>query len=138
MTQRAHETIYRLRACALALVLAWAAGLCGPAHAAETASENAQLAMLLRQLDTLERLAQDASALRADGATRYHFDYARLHADIARIRAGIQDYLTPPRAQPRDGELLIGQYRTEKSAMENSAMGKSPAEKSAAEKDSTP
>ena len=114
MNQRANATINRPSVRALALIVTLAASLCGLARAAETASENAQLATLLRQLDTLERLAQDASRLSSDGATRYHFDYARLYADIARLRAGLQDYITPPRAQPRDAETLIGQYRTEK------------------------
>ncbi|MEG7168371.1 RAQPRD family integrative conjugative element protein, partial [Pseudomonas aeruginosa] len=40
-----------------------------------------------------------------------HFDHARLREDLQRVRAGIQDYLTPPRAQPRDSVELAGDYR---------------------------
>ena len=34
-------------------------------------------------------------------------------ADIARIRQGLQDYLAPSRAQPRDAAELSGQYQRE-------------------------
>ncbi len=83
-----------------------------PAAAADTASEHAHLAMLVRQLNMLDRLADQSARLPSDDDARYHFDYARLHADIARIRSGIQDYLSPPRAQPRDPAALLGNYRT--------------------------
>lgn len=82
-----------------------------PAAAAEATSESAQLAILVRQLNTLDRLATASSRLPHDSDARYHFDYARLHADIARVRGGIQDYLSPPRAQPRDPVALLGTYR---------------------------
>ena len=76
------------------------------AFAADTASEHAQLAALVRLAEHSERLPkQDAS--------RYHFDYARLREDIERVRSGIRDYLTPQRAQPRDPTTLIGDYRQE-------------------------
>ena len=32
---------------------------------------------------------------------------------VARVRAGIEDHLTPSRAQPRDPDALAGQYRNE-------------------------
>lgn len=92
-----------------------------PAAAADNASEHAQLAVLVRQLDMLDRLADQSARLPSDDDTRYHFDYARLHADIARMRSGIQDYLSPPRAQPRDPAALLGNYRTP-----NGATGASP------------
>jgi RAQPRD family integrative conjugative element protein len=79
---------------------------------AQPASEPARLAMLLRQLETLERLAQDATQLAGDGE-RYRFDYARLSEDLKRVRAGIEGHLTPSRAQPRDSQALIGAYRRE-------------------------
>jgi RAQPRD family integrative conjugative element protein len=73
-----------------------------------------QLAAALRQLDALERLVEQSAAVTpiVPGA-RYHFDYPRLRADLARVRAGIQDYLAPSRAQPRDPTELSGLYRTE-------------------------
>ncbi|RMV84787.1 hypothetical protein ALP04_05408, partial [Pseudomonas amygdali pv. sesami] len=46
----------------------------------------------------------------SESAQRYHMDYSRLVSDIARIRQGLQDYLTPSRAQPRDPVEISGQY----------------------------
>ncbi|MBS0417975.1 MAG: RAQPRD family integrative conjugative element protein [Proteobacteria bacterium] len=85
--------------------------VCWSAHPSDNALENAQLALLVRQLNQLERTALDAQKLSDTNAHRYHFDYARLTADLARIRGGIEDYLSPPRAQPRDPDELSGQYR---------------------------
>jgi RAQPRD family integrative conjugative element protein len=85
--------------------------VCWSAQSSDTALENAQLALLVRQLNQLERTALDAQKLSDTSAHRYHFDYARLTADLARIRGGIEDYLSPPRAQPRDSDDLSGQYR---------------------------
>lgn len=81
--------------------------------AADSMTEEARLASLLRQLDTIERLAQQSAEQPSTQGNRYHFDYARLHTDITRIRTGIQDYLSPTRAQPRDPQALNGQYRRE-------------------------
>ncbi|MCQ7290061.1 RAQPRD family integrative conjugative element protein, partial [Salmonella enterica] len=41
---------------------------------------------------------------------RFYFDYSRLAADLQRIRQGLQDYMTPSRAQPRDPSDLSGNY----------------------------
>ncbi|WP_244361665.1 RAQPRD family integrative conjugative element protein [Burkholderia pseudomallei] len=81
------------------------------AHAADTASESAQLAAIERQLDTIDRLATQSEQLPDSDSTHEHFDYARLHADIARVREGIQDYLSPRRPLPRDPSALVGHYR---------------------------
>lgn len=80
---------------------------------ADTDLQRAHLAALLRQLDLLDRLAQQSALSAANGGGRYHFDFARLRNDIARIRAGIEDYLSPRRAQPRDPSALNGDYRRE-------------------------
>lgn len=93
-------------------LLALATGVSPSASAADTL-ESADLAALLRQLDMAERIARNTETLSPNGPSRYHFDYARLHADIARIRAGIEDYLSPRRAQPRDPDALSGEYRRE-------------------------
>jgi RAQPRD family integrative conjugative element protein len=95
-------------------VVALAASVSAFPAGAESPAENAQLAALLRQLDAIERIATaSAQSAESGGRTRYHFDYARLRADLARIRAGIDDYLQPQRAQPRDPDTLIGEYRRE-------------------------
>ncbi|MDH0425379.1 RAQPRD family integrative conjugative element protein [Stutzerimonas stutzeri] len=94
---------------ALALLL----GLClsGHVRADDATPEHARLAAALRQLDSIERLVAQQAAQQHDEHARYHFDYARLSADLDRMRAGIRDYLTPTRAQPRDPSVLLGDYR---------------------------
>ncbi len=100
--------------CSLALCLSlMAATPFNVARANEPALERTQLAQLLRQLDALERQSEYSAVLAAHPATRYHFDYERLHQDLQRIRAGIEGYLTPQRAQPRNPEQLLGNYRDE-------------------------
>nr|WP_233149458.1 RAQPRD family integrative conjugative element protein [Herbaspirillum camelliae] len=81
-----------------------------PAIAADDATEREQLAAFLRQLELLDRLAEQAADVSPQERTRYHFDYARLRDDVKRVRAGIQDYLVPQRAQPRDPVPLVGDY----------------------------
>jgi RAQPRD family integrative conjugative element protein len=114
MRQRGTATTDRL--CTLAIALAAGLSVCLPTWAADTALESIQLATLVRQLDTVDREAQLNAEHPSTSGGRYHFDYARLHADIARIRAGIQDYLSPPRAQPRDPQALNGRYRSDEYA----------------------
>jgi len=102
-----------MRQCTLGLVLVAFLASLKSAPAADAASEDAQLAILIRQLDMIDRLAAQGEQLPHESTARYHFDYARLHADVLRIRAGIQNYLSPQRAQPRDPDLLLGDYRAE-------------------------
>ncbi len=93
-----------------AMVLSLLAAL-APAFAADNTAEREQLAALVRQIDLLDRLAEHAAVLSPSERARYHFDHARLREDIGRIRAGLRDYLTPQRAQPRDPVVLTGDYR---------------------------
>ena len=90
--------------------------MCWSAQSSDNALENTQLALLERQLNQLERTALEAQKLAESHAHRYHFDYARFQADLTRMRNGIEDYLSPPRAQPRDTQELSGQYRAAASA----------------------
>lgn len=99
----------------LALALAVASLAFQPSLAADNDFEREQLAVLARQLDLIDRLAQHAAKsapqTRADlTPSRYHFDYDRLGADLKRVRAGVQDYLSPQRAQPRDPVPLQADY----------------------------
>ncbi|MGR0116416.1 integrative conjugative element protein, RAQPRD family [Ralstonia pseudosolanacearum] len=94
-------------ACFAALLLA--AGL-QSAVAADNAAEREQLAALSRQLELVDRLAEQAASLASPDRARYHFDYGRLREDVKRVRAGVQDYLVPQRAQPRDPIPLTGDY----------------------------
>ena len=73
------------------------------------ALEREMLAAVTLQLDLLDRLAERAGASPQEHA-RYHFDYLRLRADLRRVRAGVQDYLVPHRAQPRDPVPLAADY----------------------------
>jgi RAQPRD family integrative conjugative element protein len=82
-------------------------------HASENSAEREHLATILRQLDMLDRLAAQATEFPQQQGSRYHFDYMRLREDIKHVRSGIQDYLTPERAQPRDPVELNGEYSLE-------------------------
>ncbi len=82
---------------------------------AQTPAQRQELTAALRQLDALERtVAHSAAHTPIVPGERYHFDYPRLQADLARVRVGIQNHLTPSRAQPRDPSELAGDYRTER------------------------
>ena len=94
----------------LPLALAVSFSALSPAHAADDAPERERLAALARQLDLGDRLAEHAANSAPRGRARYHFDYARLHADLKHIHAGLQDYLVPQRAQPRDPVPLTADY----------------------------
>lgn len=97
-------TVFRCLLLSLAIVH-------GSSYAA-SAHEQDQLSLIQRQLDTIERLstrAEVASTTKPDD--RYRFDYPRLSQDIQRIRQGVQGYLSPSRAQPRDPAELGGDYR---------------------------
>ncbi|MGU0720262.1 RAQPRD family integrative conjugative element protein [Pseudomonas aeruginosa] len=111
MTTTGKPTTDCRRAPALALVLAVALTNATPASAGDASPEHAQLAILARQLDLIDRLAEHAAHTAPQQRARYHFDHARLREDLQRVRTGIQDYLTPPRAQPRDPVELSGDYR---------------------------
>lgn len=112
MTPLGNPTTPCRRVPALALALTIALAGASPASAADgLASERDQLAALARQLDLIDRLAEHAAHTASQQRARYHFDHARLREDLQRVRAGIQDYLTPPRAQPRDPVELSGDYR---------------------------
>lgn len=90
----------------LSLAIAHGSGYAASAH------EQEQLSLVQQQLDTIERLATQAEAAStAEPVERYRFDYLRLSQDIQRIRHGVQDYLSPSRAQPRDPSELVGEYR---------------------------
>lgn len=88
---------------------------------AASAHEQDQLSLILQQLDTIERLAIRAQpASQTEPIERYHFDYPRLTQDIQRIRQGVQDYLSPSRAQPRDPHEMVGDYRLDTPSAEPS------------------
>lgn len=60
-------------------------------------TEREELTLSLNQA-SLHRAQQSA---RTGSNERYYFDYPRIHGDITTLRSGIENYLTPARAQPR-------------------------------------
>lgn len=80
------------------------------AIAADDALAREQLTALVRQIELADRLAEHAASTAPQERARYHFDYDRLRGDLQRVRAGLQDYLVPQRAQPRDPIPLSGDY----------------------------
>ncbi|WP_409265140.1 RAQPRD family integrative conjugative element protein [Pseudomonas sp. KCJK8521] len=82
--------------------------------AAQDVREASDLGLMQRQIYAIELLADRAqsSATRTDGA-RYRFDYSRLATDLQRVRHGINNYLSPSRAQPADLVELSGEYDAE-------------------------
>jgi len=110
MTPLGNLTTACRRVPALALALTIALASASPASADDASAEHEQLAALARQLNLIDRLAEHAANSAPQERARYHFDYARLRADLKRVRAGLQDYLVPQRAQPRDPVPLVGDY----------------------------
>lgn len=100
----------------LTIALMWLA-LTGAGPVVASEIEREQLAALTRQLELADRLAEQLAQQTARSApeagARYHFDYPRLRADLARVRSGLQDYLSPQRAQPRDLSAPDGDYTRE-------------------------
>lgn len=87
---------------------------CPLAVHADTPAQRQELAAALRQLDALQRVvAQSAATTPLVPNERYYFDYPRLLDDLAHVRSGIQFYLSPSRAQPRDATELNSDYRQE-------------------------
>ena len=82
---------------------------CPSAHAIG-ASEQSNIEVMVRQLNALEDSARRSAAVASEPGQRYYFDYERLAGDIQRVRQGLQEYLTPSRAQPRDPAELAGKY----------------------------
>jgi len=99
---------HRLRPLALATLVGFS--LVATEAAASSASEQANLEVMIRQLNALEDTARRSAQIADEPGQRYFFDYERLATDIQRIRQGLQGYLTPSRAQPRDPVELTGDY----------------------------
>ncbi|EPT4467426.1 RAQPRD family integrative conjugative element protein [Klebsiella aerogenes] len=80
-------------------------------------TEREELTQSLSQLTQIEASLHRAQQSARTGINeRYYFDYPRIHSDITTLRSGIEHYLTPTRAQPRDTATLVGQYREEKTS----------------------
>ena len=86
--------------------------------AAAQASEKDELASVQRQLDQVQASLERArvAVAQADPADRgrFFFDYRQATSDLNTIRNGIDRYLEPSRAQPRDPSFVAGNYRRER------------------------
>lgn len=88
--------------------------------AAADSQERAQLNLIVRQFDAVERLADRAQvAADASDSARYRFDYAQFTHDLQRVRQGIHAYLSPSRAQPADLIELPADYRHDATSVGN-------------------
>nr|WP_310615683.1 RAQPRD family integrative conjugative element protein [Pantoea cypripedii] len=85
--------------------------------ASSYAAEKDELASVQRQLLQAQAALERArvAAAQADPAEhgRYFFDYRQATTDLNTIRAGIDRYLEPSRAQPATSNV-IGDYRRER------------------------
>ena len=79
---------------------------------AYSGDERAELDLIIQQIRAINQIAQRADQSSTSSA-RYRFDYPRFRHDLRRIEAGLQDYLSPRRAQPADPTELIGDYAAE-------------------------
>ncbi|MDG6398411.1 RAQPRD family integrative conjugative element protein [Pseudomonas quasicaspiana] len=95
-------------------ILALTLLFCGSSTQANSpTSEQTNLNLILRQLDTIDRITRSSESLPAKDGSRYTFDYPRLSAEIELIRQGIKAYQSPARAQPRHPPELTGNYLRE-------------------------
>lgn len=106
-------TYSRLTPCVTGLLL-----LATSAVSVAQAAEKDELASVQRQLDQAQAALERArlAALQdtpADEGGRFFFDYQQATSDLDTIRAGIDRYLQPSRAQPSTSHIS-GSYRRER------------------------
>ncbi|MBF4101926.1 RAQPRD family integrative conjugative element protein [Mannheimia haemolytica] len=76
---------------------------CLPAFAS---TEQEQLAQAIKQLEAAKLSLQRAEKVaKASPKTREYFNYSAIHRDIETVK-GIQQYINPSRALPRDPNVL--------------------------------
>lgn len=77
---------------------------CLPAYAT---TEKEQLAQAIKQLEAAKLSLQRAEkAAKTSPKTREYFNYSAIHRDIETVKKGIQQYINPSRALPRDPNAL--------------------------------
>ena len=83
----------------------------GHAYASSEAFEREQLMLIQKQLHNAELLLKNAQKnITPNETTRFWFDYQRLEKDLQQIQLGVQNYLSPHRAQPRDSYDIARSY----------------------------
>lgn len=82
------------------------------------AAEKDELASALRLLEQVQAsLARARAAETQENPTesrRYFFDYQQAATDLKTMSSGINHYLAPSRAQPRESGVVSGNYRRER------------------------
>lgn len=93
-------------------------GLTFLASSPASASEKDELAsakrMIVQVQASLERARVAAAQADLSERGRYFFDYQRVNDDLNTISTGIDHYMEPARAQPRDLTGVVGNYRQER------------------------
>ena len=77
---------------------------------ADPDAEREALARLIHEIGALAPLIETAES-QASPDARIRFRYDWLRQDLERIRAGIQEHIDAPRAEPRSFPPLRGDYR---------------------------
>jgi RAQPRD family integrative conjugative element protein len=83
-----------------------------PTGNAASASEQTNVEVMTRQLNALEDTVRRSAEIADEPGKRFFLDYERLAGDIRRMRHGLESYLSPSRAQPRDPVEISGSYTT--------------------------
>lgn len=87
----------------LTITLAASTLLASPVVLASEAFEREQLTLLLKQISNAHTIAATAhKQISPTDTDRYWLDYERLERDLKRIQHGVEHYLSPHRAQPRE------------------------------------
>ena len=92
-------------------IISMLALLYGGAASASTALENANLALVVRQLQAVYPLIYKAQQ-QANPNAREQFHYAWLRGDLGKIIAGINQKLKPQPIEPRKITPIKGDYIT--------------------------
>lgn len=78
-------------------------GLLSTQAIASEVFEREQLSLILKQVKNAQRITVAAhEKITPTETERFWFDYESLERDLKKIELGIEDYMTPNRAQPRE------------------------------------
>lgn len=94
--------------CAFAALVFLSLGV-SPVSRADASTERAELVRILREIENLELIVQDAEAASVS-TQRIRFQYGWLRGDLEKIKAGIREYLDTAPVTPRVPVPLGGDY----------------------------
>lgn len=104
VNRKRHSIPFRLMTVLAAVVLL------GNIAQADPDAERESLARLIHEIEALDPIIAAAeSQVRPDARIRFRYEWLR--QDLNRIRAGIQEHIDAPRAEPRTFPPLRGDYR---------------------------